>query len=164
MTSSTRAMFLAALAVVLSAATLTAAAATPTTAAASASATVTPSGGSGTFAVTITDQAYSADSDAKYLGVLASGAAAPSTIAKVQVEAKNLAKDLLGNSGLGYSIRDSCTASAAWDAQGRKTPATSGSDWSAYATGDLAGKYGPLSATKSVSNGNFFGDAEPGQQ
>ncbi|KNE64404.1 hypothetical protein AMAG_09427 [Allomyces macrogynus ATCC 38327] len=142
--TSSRAMFLAALAVILSAATLTAAAATPTAAAASAAATVTPSGGSGTFAVTITDQGYRADTNPKYLGVVSPGATAASTIAKVPPKTQK------GPKHASSARRRRKYAQAR---RRRDVPAATGR---AYATGDLSGKYGALSATKSVSNGNFL--------
>ncbi|KAJ3365806.1 hypothetical protein GGF32_008204 [Allomyces javanicus] len=104
-----------------------------------------------TFSITISDEFFSADEQSGFLAV-APGAAAPKTIAKVQVSVKNVSKDLLAN-GLDFTIRESCEAKAAWDAQGRGNVATSGADWAAYASGNLAGKYGYL-ATSGASNQN----------
>ncbi|KNE64405.1 hypothetical protein AMAG_09428 [Allomyces macrogynus ATCC 38327] len=61
--------------------------------------------------------------------------------------------ELLLDDGLDFTIREACTAKAACDAQGRGDVVASSANRAAYASGNLAGKYGFL-ATVSVSNQN----------
>ncbi|KAJ3365797.1 hypothetical protein GGF32_008195 [Allomyces javanicus] len=154
MTFNARAVLAAILALVLSAAVLTTAAPIESvmTGVKAISASLSLDGEpASTFSIKITDEYYNADAHSGYLAV-APGAAAPATIAKVEITAKDVSKDLFG-AGLNYVIREACTAKAPWDAQGRGDVAYSGDNWAAYASGNLAGKYGLL-ATSSVTNQN----------
>ncbi|KAJ3365807.1 hypothetical protein GGF32_008205 [Allomyces javanicus] len=154
MTFYARTILAAVLALVLSAAVLTTAApiANPMPDLKTIAATMSLDGEpASTFSIKITDEYYIADAHSGFLAV-APGAAAPATIAKVEVTAKGLSKDLLV-AGLEYSIREWCPDKIASDAQGRSEVATSGSNWAAYASGNLAGKYGLL-AMSSVNSQN----------
>ncbi|KAJ3367765.1 hypothetical protein GGF31_007112 [Allomyces arbusculus] len=154
MTFNARAILAAVLALILSAAVLTTAAPIESvmTGVKAISASMSLDGEPvSTFSIKITDEYYNADAHSGFLAV-APGTTAPTTIAKVEVTAKDLSKDLLA-AGLDFTIREACTAKAAWDAQGRGDVVSSGANWAAYASGNLAGKYGLL-ATSSMTNQN----------
>ncbi|KNE60544.1 hypothetical protein AMAG_05924 [Allomyces macrogynus ATCC 38327] len=101
-----------------------------------------------TFTIKVSDLAFDAANDAKCLEVLPKGASAPSLIAKVEVEGKNMDKAVIQSGGLDYVIRESCSAKALLDVNSRPDTKTWGNDWTEYATGDLSINYGPLSLTK----------------